>query len=309
VIALLAADRGEVAAGVDRPAGDRQRADGAAGAAGARLPPGSRLLSARMCAKPLRATPATRVKAPPTYQPPAPSAATAYTLPLTSGEDASYAPLLASMATPWPVRGPTRLNVPPMYTTPPRPRATAKTSPSVAHVRRGAEDSAATAEPATSVSKTPISAAASAATRSQANPAAAPDPGRAGQVTSRRFRERTRPPNPNHGRPDAIGATVPRPASRSTQSPSPVLSPVPAGLRIPNPTPPLPHRRVRSMMRVSRLCQPVLSAGPRRECFRFCVLGVVAPATDRRHAAMRRRVWSRCRCAGVQRFTTRAASR
>jgi hypothetical protein len=56
------------------------------------------------------------------------------------------------------------------HTTPPRPGVIAKTCPFVTQVGRGDEDSAARAEPATSVTETPIGATASAASRSEANP-------------------------------------------------------------------------------------------------------------------------------------------
>ena len=75
---------------------------------------GETVLSARMCARFDLGIPPTVVNPPPMYQPPAPSEATAMTLPRTFGNPLAGVPLALSMGIPPPVEGPTRPNSPPM---------------------------------------------------------------------------------------------------------------------------------------------------------------------------------------------------
>jgi hypothetical protein len=78
-------------------------------------------MSARMWARPLRESPPTELKLPPTYQPPAPSETTANTPGSSDGADApenlgdagSTSPVEADSAAQVPVAGPTWVKLPP----------------------------------------------------------------------------------------------------------------------------------------------------------------------------------------------------
>lgn len=77
---------------------------------------GSTPRSGSRCAALFRANPPTALKVPPRNRPPAPSGATALTVPLTSGNSTSMkAPVAGSTLAPLPVVAPTPVNEPPTY--------------------------------------------------------------------------------------------------------------------------------------------------------------------------------------------------